>query len=156
MATKRFYINTPRNAIHFGKNLKASGSTIEPGLVVTLESSGSQVTLCGLTEVPFGLAFGERQGVYTPTSRIFADGEALVAAQNSFLASLSAEFFSTGSLPTTSDNILYTAASGLIAITDGGSATKIGRYIRTETLNEPVGGTGASQSLALCRFNFQP
>ena len=153
---KRFYINTPRNAIHFGKNLKASGSTIEPGVVVTLESSGSQVTLCGLTEVPLGLAFGERQAVYTPTSRIFADGEALVVAMDSYLALLSAEFFSSGSVPTTPDTILYTAASGLIATSDGGSATKIGRYIRTETLNQPLGGTGSSQSLALCRFNFQP
>lgn len=153
--TKRFYVQTPRNAIHFGKNLKASGSTIEPGMVVTLESSGSQVTLCGSAEAPLGLAFGERHGVYNPTTRIFADGEALVVATNSFMALLSAEFFSSGSLPTTSPTTLYTAASGLIG-TSSSSTTKIGEYLRTETLNQPLGGTGSSQSLGLCRFNFQP
>lgn len=153
--TKRFYVHNPKNAIYFGKNLKASGSTIEPGIVVTLESSGSQVTLCGSAEAPLGLAFGERHGVYTPTSRIFADGEALVVVNNSFMASLSAEFFSSGSIPTTSPTTLYTAASGLIG-TSSSSTTKIGEYIRTETLNQPLGGTGSSQSLALCRFNFQP
>ena len=152
---KRFYVQTPRNAIHFGKNLKASGSTIEPGMVVTLESSGSQVTLCGSAEAPLGLAFGERHGVYHPTTRIFADGEALVVATSSFMALLTAEFFSSGSLPTTSPTTLYTAASGLIG-TSSSSTTKIGQYLRTETLNQPLGGTGSSQSLGLCRFNFQP
>jgi hypothetical protein len=72
-----------------------------------------------------------------------------------YLALISADFFSSGSLPGTSPTTLYTEADGKIGTSNGG-ATKIGEYMRTEAVMQPIGGTGASQNLALCRFNFQP
>lgn len=153
--TKRFFIHDLGGRTVFGKNLKTGEASIEPGHVVKLESSGSTVALCDAADSPLGIAYGERHGVYTPTSRVFASGEACNVVWGNFLASLTVDFFSSGSIPTTSPTLLYTAASGLIGTSSDGT-TKIGQYLRTETLNQPLGGTGSTQSLALCRFNFQP
>jgi len=153
--TKRFFVNTPQSGIRFGKNLRTNGSTIEPGLVVKLDSSGSTASLCAKAESPLGIAYGERHEVYTPTTRVFATGEKLVVVTGNYLALISADFFSSGSLPSTSPTMLYTEADGTIGISAAG-ATKIGEYLRTEAVMQPIGGTGTSQDLALCRFNFQP
>jgi hypothetical protein len=153
--TKRFFVNTPQSGIRFGKNLRTSGATIEPGLVVKLDSSGSTASLCESDEAPLGIAYGERHEVYTPTTRVFADAEKLVVVTGNYLALISADFFSSGSLPTTSPTTLYTADDGKIG-TSSSSTTKIGEYLRTEAVMQPVGGTGTSQNLAFCRFNFQP
>ena len=154
--TKRFFVNTPQSGIRFGKNLRTSEASIEPGLVVKLDSSGSTASLCAKAEAPLGIAYGERHEVYTPQSRVFASGEKLVVVTGNYLALISADFFSSGSLPGTSPTTLYTEAGGKIGTSDAGSATKIGEYMRTEAVMQPIGGTGTSQNLALCRFNFQP
>ncbi len=153
--TKRFFVNTPQSGIRFGKNLRTNGTTIEPGLVVKLDTSGSTASLCASDEAPLGIAYGERHEVYTPTTRVFANAEKLVVVTGNYLALISADFFSSGSLPTTSPTTLYTAADGKIG-TSSSSTTKIGEYMRTEAVMQPIGGTGTSQNLALCRFNFQP
>ena len=154
--TKRFFVNTPQSGIRFGKNLRTNGTTIEPGVVVKLDSSGSTASLCDVAESPLGIAYGERHEVYTPQTRVFANAEKLVVVTGNYLALLSADFFSSGSLPGTSPTTLYTAASGLIGTSSAGSATKIGEYLRTEAVMQPIGGTGTSQDLAFCRFNVQP
>lgn len=151
--TKRFQILDTGGKTIFGKHLFANGSTIEPGLIVQLDSSGSTVSLCDSGDTPFGIAYGERWAVYAPTSRIFADAEALSVAKGHYTALISSDFFSSGSLPTTPQTVLYTADNGLIGTSSSGT-TKVGRYLRTETLYQPVGGTGSTQSLAMVEFNF--
>lgn len=153
--TKRFFVTDRGGRTVFGKNIFTGEASIEPGHVVELESSGSTVILCDSEQTPLGIAFGERHGVYSPTSRVFASGEALSVLYGNFTALVSAEFFSSGSIPTTSPTLLYTADGGLYG-TSSTDETKIGSYMRTETLNLPEGGTGSTQSLALVRFNFQP
>lgn len=150
--TARFQLLTPHSGhTLFGKNIKANGATIQPGLIVKLDSSGSTVSLCANDETPLGFAYGARYGVYRPESAIYADGEALTVIVGRGWALLSSDFFSTGSLPATSPDDLYAGDDGKIALS---GTTKIGKYVRTETLVQPVAGTGTNQSLALIEFDF--
>lgn len=151
--TKRFQVISQYGHYRFGKNIKANGSTIEPGYVVKLDTGGSTASLCGSGETPEGFAFGERFEPYRPTSSVFADGEALTIVKARGLALISADFFTSGSLPTTVNTALYTAAGGTLGTSSGGE-TKIAKYIRNETLTVQTGGTGTTETLALIEFDF--
>lgn len=151
--TKRFEVLTQSGHYRYGKDLVTNGATIEPGMLVKLDTGGSTVSLCGSTETPFGFAYGERVGVYRPTTRVFADAEKLVVVKGRGLALISADFFTTGSLPGTVNSVLYTTTGGLMTTTQG-SETKVGRYLYSVTLTTPTGGTGSSESLALIEFDI--
>lgn len=137
-------------AERLGKNLKTNGATIEPGLLVKLDSSGSTVSLASAASV-FGMAYGGRYSVYRPTTRVFADSEPLTVIWGTGEALLSADFFTGGSLPNSGD-LLYAAANGLW---DVSGSVKVGQAVQTVSRTEPVSG-GTSQNLAHIRFNIQP
>src|SRR3990172_9319363 len=87
--------------IRYGKDVKTNGATIEPGLLVQLDSSGSTVSLSGSSAAlkPFGIAYGDRNQVYRPTTRVFATDEPLTVVWGTGMFLLSADFFAGGSLP---------------------------------------------------------
>jgi hypothetical protein len=150
----RFQLLTPHSGnILFGKALFANGTTIQPGLLCALDSGGSTVSLCGSQGTPFGFAYGQRYGVYNPTTSIFANGEALTVVKGRGMALMSTDFFSSGSFPSSNATALYTAANGLLGETST-NETQVATYIRTESLTEPVAGVGTSQSLALVEFDI--
>jgi len=134
-----------------GKELKTDGTTIEPGVLIKLDTSGSTVSLANSTTV-FGIAYGHRYGVYRPTTKVFADDEPLtvVWGEGEFL--LSSDFFTGGSLPATGDN-LFVQSTGLWGMQ---GATKVGKCIGIRTRTEFTGGTGANQNLAHVQFHIVP
>jgi len=132
-------------------DLKTNGAAIQPGDLVQLDSSGSTASLGDASNV-FGIAFGHRYSVYTPTTKVFATDEPLTVLWGTGEALISVDFFSSGSLPAAKDT-LYGAASGLWA-TSG--SVKVGDVIGLQAMIMPTGGTGESQSLAHVRFNIEP
>lgn len=154
MAAKVSQLLTPEYSVIYGKDLKTNGSTIEPGLLVQLDSSGSTVSLSGSASGrPFGMAFGARYGVYGPTTRVFADNEPLSVVKGYGLALLSTDFFIGGTLPS--------AGTALYAGTGGKWSTIVGTYrvgtcIGSRAHTELTGGLGTAQSAALVEFNFEP
>jgi hypothetical protein len=134
----------------FGKHLNTAEANIQPGLLCLLSGSGLTVSLCDASHRAKGFAFGARTKEYRPTSKVFDSGEECALLMGDPTVLLSVDFFSSGSLPA-ADAALYTAASGKIA-TSG--SYKVGYCIRQETAVLGTGGTGTSQALALCRFNF--
>lgn len=152
-----FQLLTPRESIIFGKNLKTSGSDIQPGIGVKLDTAtagnavaGKTVSKWAAASVPFGFAFGARSLKYTPTTKVYDVGEYVSVVQGSGEALMSSDFFSSGSGDwATPDAILYMAANGLLS-TSG--STKIGRLIRTKSRTVE----GGSETVALVRFNIQP
>lgn len=135
-----------------GKELKTNGATIEPGLLVKLDSGGSTVSLNTVNNNPLGIAYGNRYNTYRPTTRVFANDEPLVVVNGYGEMLLSSDFFTGGSLPAAGD-LLYAQASGLWGMQ--GSA-KVGHCVGIRTRTEPVNGTGSSQNLAHVRFNIVP
>lgn len=135
-----------------GKELKTNGATIEPGLLVKLDTSGSTVSLNTINNNPLGWAFGHRYGAYRPTTRVFATDEALVVIWGEGEALLSSDFFSGGSLPAAGDT-LYAQANGLWGMS--GSA-KVGSCIAGRNVDLPTGGVGTTQAVAHIRFNIVP
>jgi hypothetical protein len=153
MATKVSQLLT--GGIRYGKDIKTNGATIEPGLLVQLDSSGSTVSLSGSTSAtkPFGVAFGDRNQVYRPTTRVFADNEPLTVVFGTGMMLLSADFFDTGTLPAAGAK-LYGQTGGKWSTSP--NTVQVGDAIGTRVRTEPVGGIGANQNLALVRFNIQP
>lgn len=139
--------------IRNGKEMKTSVATVEPGLLVKQDSGGSTVSLAGLGTA-YGIAYGNRTRVYAPTTRVFGNDEPLTVIWGNGEFLLSSDFFVGGTLPSAGDT-LYAAASGLWS-TSGSSVDKVGDVIAIRTRQEPVGGTGSSQSLAHIRFNIVP
>jgi hypothetical protein len=136
----------------FGKEIVTSGSTIQPGLLVKLNSDGDKILLCEETQKATGFAFGTRDAVYTPLTKVFADGEEATVVMGAGLALISADFFTSGSLPS-ADADLYAGASGKIT-TVAGSNIKFGHSLATKATWLPQSGVGVSQDLSLIRFNF--
>lgn len=138
-----------------GKEIKTNGATVEPGLLVTLDSSGSTASLASSTTNVFGWAFGLRYKPYRPTTRVFADGEPFVVVNGYGEALLSADFFASGTIPSSPyPKNLYAGANGVWTTTSG--SVKVGRIIGTRTRSEPVAGVGANQTLAHVEFNIVP
>lgn len=143
--------------IRYGKDgLKTAAASYEPGLLVKIDTSGSTVTTSGSAAAnkPFGFLWGNRLRVYTPLSRVYDSGEEVTVVTGQGLVALSADFFAGGSLPVTGDK-LYNAQAGLWSTNAAGSNV-IGDVIEIKARVEPVSGVGASQNLAICRFNFTP
>lgn len=141
--------------IRYGKDLKTNGTTIEPGLLVKLDTGGSTVSTAGSAAAnkPFGVAYGGRYKPYRPTTRVFATDEPLTVVFGTGLFLLSSDFFAGGTLPTAGDK-LYSAQSGLWSTNAAG--VQVGDCVGTRIRSEAVGGTGANQNLSLVRFNIQP
>lgn len=152
-----FQIQTRRGGeTFFGKNLTTSVNTIYPGLLVVLDAGGRTVSLAGATgSAPLGVGWGGRYLNYGPTSKTFSTGEPITAVTGHFFAQVSAEYFSSGSLPTEDvpapQASIYAAASGKLDIT---GTLKVGRLIDTDEYVLPTGGTGTTQSTVLIEFNF--
>lgn len=138
--------------LRLGKELKTNGATIEPGMLVKLDASGSTVSLNTVNNNPLGIAFGHRYIVYRPTTKVFATDEPLTVINGNGEMLLSSDFFTGGSLPA-AGNLLYAQASGLWGMQ--GSA-KVGLCLGIRTRVEATGGTGTSQSLAHVEFNIVP
>lgn len=157
MAAKVAQILDSDRVLFYGKDLKvATGqTTIEPGMLVQLESSGSTVAVSGSTAAtrPFGMAWGHRHRPYTPTTEIFAAGEPLTVAKGHFLALLSSDFFD-GTVPSTPQTQLYGANNG--KFTTAVTSNTVGRFLRTTSRIEPVSGIGASQTLYMVEVNIEP
>lgn len=144
--------------IRNGKELKINGSTVEPGLLVKLDASGSTVSLAGADGVVFGIAFGNRYQPYRPTTRVFASGEPATVVWGQGEVLLSSDFFASGTLPTAGVPV-YAGANGLwsVAQTAGSGVGKIkADCIKIVVRKEPVGGVGSSQNLAHVRFSIVP
>jgi len=156
MANKVFQILDSAGATYNGNNITTSVATIEPGLLVKKDAGASTVSLAGASgSSPYGFAFGTRDLVYMPTSRLFASGEALVVVSGHGIALLSADYFTSGSIPTDQATSLdlYAAANGKMDIT---GTYKVGRLIDVTTVYDASGGTGTSNSLARVEFNIVP
>ena len=141
--------------IRYGKDVKTNGAAIEPGLLVQLDSSGSTVSLSGSTAAtkPFGIAYGDRNQVYRPTTRVFATNEPLTVVFGTGMFLLSADFFDTATLPAVGAK-LYGQVNGTWSTSP--NANQVGDAVGTRVRVEAVGGTGANQNLSLVRFNIQP
>jgi len=152
-----FQLLTPRESIIFGKKLSTSGSGIEPGILVTLDTAtsgdavaGETVSTSGSTSTVFGFAFGARSLVYMPTTKVYEIGEAVSVVQGTGVAAMSTDFFTSGSSDwATPDAVLYAAESGKLSTT---GSVKVARLIRTKS-RTIIGG---SENIALIRFNIQP
>lgn len=155
MSTKVFQWLTPHGGANvYGQDLTTSVATVEPGLLVVLSADGSTVSLAAATgSKPFGFAYGDRSLVYAPTTKTFASGEAVSVLTGHGMVLMSADFFSTGSLPAEAagGHNIFAAADGKIAIT---GTNQIGRMIDQKTMTNPVDGTGSSISVALIEFEF--
>lgn len=156
MATSFFKVLTPNSGlVVYGSDLTANGAAIKEGLMVTLDSGGRQVSLAGTTgSKPIGTAFGDRMTVYAPTTKTFADAEALSVVTGHFLAAVSADYFTSGSLPTeVGPRLLYSGASGKIDVASN-ALGPVGRLIDRKTYTEGTGGTGTSVEAAIVQFDF--
>lgn len=158
MSTKVFQWLSPKSGADvYGHDLTiATGTTTaEPGLLAVLDYAGGTLSLAGATgSKPFGFFYGNRDLVYAPTTKIYAEGEACNALVGHGFVEMSADFFSSGSLPSESANQrnVYAAASGKITMATGTNA--IGRLIDIKSFYDGTGGTGASVSVALIEFDF--
>ena len=144
-----FQLHTPRESVIYGKKLKTSESGIRPGTLVQLDSGGITVSKWTSGQ-PFGFAFGARSLVYTPTTPVFADGEVVSVVQGTGVLSIGKDFFSSGSCPTTGDQVIYAAATGQLA-TSGSNL--VGRLIHRKSRTTE---SGADTNVAVIRFNIQP
>ena len=155
MSTKVFNWLTPLGGgTVYGHELTANGSSIEPGLLVILDSGGRTVSLAAASgSAPLGFAYGDRDLVYAPTSKVYANGEALNALTGHGFVEVSAEFFSTGSLPgeVTGQTGVYAGANGKLAMT---GTLKVGRLIDTKSFTNATGGTGEAVNVSLIEFDF--
>lgn len=156
MANKVFQILEDRSALYNGNDIVTNGATIEPGLLVLLDDGGNTVSLAAASgSAPWGVAYGTRDLVYAPTTRTFADGEQVVVVNGHFNALVSADFFSSGSIPselTGLDNI-YAAADGKL---HWAGANKVGRFLEQKAVTDPTDGTGTTNTVAKIEFNFVP
>lgn len=154
MATRVF--NLSNGGIRYGNTLKTGAGSLFPGLLVKLDTSGSTVSTSGSTAAlaPFGFLFGDRNLAYRPTTRVYDSGEVVVVVFGVGVVQMSSDLFDEAALPSTIGAPIYASASG--KWTANVTSNKIGTYIQTVTRNEPVGGVGSSQNLAVVRFSLLP
>ena len=156
MANKVFQILDSSGATFDGTTYTTSVATIEPGLLVVKDAGASTVGLAAASgSAPSGFAFGTRDSEYMPTTRLYDTGEHLVVVSGHGIALVSADFFTSGSVPTDNagSNVLYAAASGLMDTT---GTNKVARLLEITSVYDPTGGTGTSNSLAKIEFNIVP
>ena len=156
MATSFFKVLTPNSGlVVYGSELTANGAAIKEGLMVTLDSGGRQVSLAATTgSKPMGVAFGDRFTVYAPTTKTFANAEVLSVVTGTFLAAVSADYFSSGSLPTeVAPRLLYSGANGLLDVATN-ALGPVARLIDRKTYTAGTGGTGASVEAAVVQYDF--
>lgn len=156
MANKVFNILAGSGAVYDGNTFTTSVATIEPGLLVLKDAGASTVGLAAASgSAPTGIAYGDRGLIYAPTSRLFGTGEPLVVVSGHFMAEMSADYFSSGSVPTdqAAQNALYAGANGLLATT---GTFKVGRLAQIKAVIDMTGGTGSSQNHAIVEFNLVP
>jgi hypothetical protein len=158
MSTKVFqWVSPYGGADVYGHDLTvASGTTTaEPGLLAVLDYAGATASLAGATgSKPFGFFYGTRDLVYAPTTKIYAEAEACNVLTGHGFVEVSADFFSSGSLPTEAANQrnVYAAASGKLTMATGTNA--IGRLIDIKSFYDGTGGTGTAVNVALIEFDF--
>jgi len=154
MAAKVFQLMN--GGIRYGKGLKTSTSGYYQGLMAKLDTSGSTVTTSGSAAAtkPFGFLFGLRYREYRPASQTYDSGEEVVLVTGQGFAAMSVDFFDEAALPSTPGTAIYASQSG--KWTTNVTANKVGTYVQTVKRTEPVGGTGALQSLAVVMFHFEP
>lgn len=153
--------NLLNGGIRFGKGVyaKSTATTIEPGLLVAQDSSGSNtsgsitVGLATTSGDVMGIAYGGRHSTYRPTSKVFAAGEPLTVVQGSGLIALSSDFFSGGSFPAAMPASLYTGSNGLWAAT---GSVKVGKALEVVQGTQASGGVGAQVPYCIVQFNIQP
>jgi len=156
MATSFFKVLTPNSGlVVYGSDLTANGAAIKEGLMVTLDSGGRRVSLAATTgSKPMGVAFGDRFTIYAPTTKTFADAEALNVVTGHFLAAVSSDYFTSGSLPTeVANRLLYSGASGKLDVAVNALGV-VGRLIDRKTFTEGTAGTGTSVEAAIVQFDF--
>ena len=158
MSTKVFqWISPFSGADVYGHDLVvASGTTTaEPGLLAVLDADGRNASLAGATgSKPFGFFYGTRDLVYAPTTKIYAELEACNVLTGHGFVEVSADFFSSGSVPTeaaTQRNV-YAAASGKLTMATGTNA--IGRLVDVKSFYDGTGGTGTAVNVAVIEFDF--
>jgi hypothetical protein len=155
MATRVF--NLMNGGIRYGNTFKTpSSGTYYPGLLVKLDTSGSTVSTSGSTAAlkPFGFLFGDRTTIYRPTTRNYGNSEIVTVVNGTGYAQMSSDLFDEAALPATIGATIYAAASGLWTVNV--TSNKVGTYVQTVKRDEPVGGVGVSQNLAVVQFNLVP
>lgn len=148
--TKVAQIMTPVS-IRGGKQVQANGATIEQGLLLQLDSTGSTVSLGAASVRVEGIAFGLRHFAYAPTTQIFAAGEPLAVVWGPGEILLSTDFFVAGTLPTVGAS-LYVGAGGKWGTT-GSTSDRVGHVREIVSWVTPV-GVGVLQSLAHVHFQI--
>ena len=158
MSTKVFqWVSPYSGADVYGHSLVTAGgvTTAEPGLLAVLDFAGNTASLAGASgSKPFGFFYGTRDLVYAPTTKIYAAGEAINVLTGHGFVEVSADFFSSGSLPTeaAAQRNVYAAASGKMTLDTGTNA--IGRLIDIKSFYDGTGGTGTAVNVALIEFDF--
>lgn len=156
MANSVFQIIDWAGATFNGNDLTTSVATVKPGLLVVKDVGANTVSLAAASgSAPLGFAYGERDLVYAPTTRTYASGEAVTVVSGHGLALVSADFFTSGSIPvdTADPRTLFAAANGLM---DWSGTNKVARLVSHKDTTDPSGGTGTTNTLALIEFNIVP
>lgn len=142
---------TPGSGIRYGKEGLAAGeANMIPGLLGVIQSDNT-VDLASASTRPDGFVFGDIGArEYRSTKTAFAVGDEITLLTGQGMAALSADFFSSGSLPS-AGAALYSGANGKLA-TSG--SYKVAECWYVKTAYAPTGGTGTGTNVAIVRFNF--
>lgn len=141
-----------------GHEMTMTSSGGKPGLLVVRDAGtaagATTLTLAGSSgSFPLGFLYGMRDLNYAPTTETYDVGEAVTVLTGHGFVEVSADYFSTGSLPTelTGQDYIFAAANGLLS---WAGTIKIGRLIDINSYTAPTGGTGTSTNVALIEFDF--
>lgn len=163
-----FAILTPGTDIRYGNDVVAGSDSIRPGSLVKFDTDGVTAQLAGASDDPDGIAFGSPGWQVYPSAPVnldgnttvsytvetttgsFSSGDSMTVVFGDFVAAVSEDFFTSGTLPSPGDT-LYSAANGMMA-TSGTYA--VGTVITTKTFTWAYGGTGTTGSVAVCRFEL--
>ena len=128
-----FQVLDHRNT-RYGKEVFVDHATgLRPGLLVKFTNAGRDVQHTSEYNKAAGFAFGLRDKIYTPLTNVFADNEELTVLMGAGLALLSADFFTTGSLPAF-DACLAPDDDGLIKAVDNEQDIPFGKVVRSSKL----------------------
>lgn len=154
MAAKYFHVLTKDTTIFDGTHLLDSAqATAKPGRVTVMGSDG-ELELCAVTDRPYGLLQkSTSKDLLKPSYDYAADTDLLrvsarqTIVKGTFEAQIDAEGFHGGSVPAV-NTVIYTGPSGLLAITDLGSATRLGLVTANDTVQSAWSSTTSVARIA--------
>ena len=123
-----FQILNPDQQDWDGQYAAKDANELRNGILCKITSAG-KLDQCGAGDVPSGFAYTNRTLVYSPTTVYAAADEPVTLVRGAIVRFMADIYsFSAGALPAVGD-LLYTGASGLIAINTGAATAYIGKCI---------------------------